>query len=230
MKSDNGKLCNPYLDGKRLWNDHVGRVIAARSLWQLVALLSLLLALAGMGTVAHIATRSRFVPYVVEVDQVGNVEAVKRAAAMAPAKRDVIVAQLGSFITLARRVTTDIALQGAAVKGTLAMLAEGDPATQKMASYYMGDGHPVHRAREVTVTTEIHSTLPLSADTWQVDWLETVYNRQGELQERVPMRAYLEVYQSEPKATDEEALRANPLSIYVRDFNWTRREAREVQQ
>ena len=223
-------VTNPYLAGRRLWNDHVGRIVAARSLWQVVALLNLLLALAAIGVVAFVATRSRFVPYVVEVDDAGHVEAIKRAAAMAPASRVVIEARLEAFVTLSRRVTTDIALQRAAVKGVFAMLAGGDPATSKLATYFMGEGHPVRRAQKMTVSTEIDTILPQTDQTWQVDWTESAYDRQGTLIERVPMRAHLEVYQSEPTATDEQALRDNPLSIYIRDFNWTRREAREVKQ
>ena len=110
------------------------------------------------------------------------------------------------------------------------MLAAGDPATAKLDAYFMGEGHPVRRARERTVTTEVRSILPQTEGTWQVDWLELSYNRDGVLLEKVLMRAFFEVYQSQPRATSEEALRANPLSVYIRDFNWARREAREVRQ
>ena len=88
----------------------------------------------------------------------------------------------------------------------------------------------MRRARERTVTTEVRSILPQTEGTWQVDWLELSYNRDGVLLEKVLMRAFFEVYQSQPRATSEEALRANRLSVYIRDFNWARREAREVRQ
>ena len=47
--SQGGQGDNPYLAARRSWNDHVGGVVASRQLWQVVALLSLLIALASVG-------------------------------------------------------------------------------------------------------------------------------------------------------------------------------------
>ena len=45
--STNGRpanqMDNPYLTARRAWNDHVGSVVASRQIWQVVALLSLLI-------------------------------------------------------------------------------------------------------------------------------------------------------------------------------------------
>lgn len=218
----------PYVSARRKWNDHVGEIVSARNLWQVVALLSLLLAVGAIGILAQIATRSHFVPYIVEVHRDGTVEAVKRAAEMRPLSRAVIEAQLEEFITQSRRVTVDVALQRAAVYSVFAKLSEGDPAARKMKAYLQGEGHPVERAKSVTVSTEIESVLPQTDRTWQVDWTETVYGRDGERKEHFQMRALVEVYQSQPLATTEEAMRANPLSIYIKDFYWGRRGLREV--
>src|SRR5215510_6407804 len=108
---------NPYLAARRAWNDHVARLIAARTMWQVVGLLSLMIAVACVGGLIHLAGRSRFVPYVVEVDTSGNVRAVQRAEEMPPANGAVIEAQLEKFVTLSRRVTTDVGLQRAAIFG-----------------------------------------------------------------------------------------------------------------
>src|SRR5438045_5705114 len=97
-----GTTPNPYLSARRTWNDHVGRLVADRTLWQAVGLLSLLIALACAGGLIHIAGRSRFVPYVVEVDRQGNVRAVQRAEQRPAANRAVIEAQLDKFVTLSR--------------------------------------------------------------------------------------------------------------------------------
>lgn len=218
---------NPYLASRRAWNDHVGNIIAARAMWQIVALFSLLVAAASVGGLIHVATSSKFVPYVVEVDKAGTVEAVKRAARMAPASRAVIEAQVEEFVTLSRRVTTDIALQRAAVRGVFAMMGVGEPCTEKMRQHLI-EAHPVERAKQVTVTTAIESVIPQTEDTWQIDWTEHVYARTGELQQEIAMRALVQVFQSEPSATDEKALKENPLSIYVRDYNWGPRGKRQV--
>lgn len=224
---------NPYLAARRTWNDHISRLVAARTMWQAVALLSLMLAVASLGGLIHLAGQSRFVPYVVEVDTTGGVRAVQRAQEMAPATRPVIEAQLEKFITLSRRVSTDIGLQRAAIFGVFAMLTPDDPATGKMSEYLNGDAEqsPFRRAERETVNTELTSTLQQTSESWQVDWVETVYERgSGKRKERFEMRALVQVYQTNPRHMSEEALRTNPLGVYVRDFSWSRKQAREVLQ
>ena len=224
---------NPYLAARRTWNDHISRLVAARTMWQAVALLSLMLAVASLGALIHLAGQSRFVPYVVEVDTTGGVRAVQRAEELAPATRPVIEAQLEKFITLSRRVTTDIGLQRAAIFGVYAMLTPDDPATGKMTEHLNGNAEhtPFRRAERETINTELTSILQQTTESWQVDWVETVYERgSGKRKERLEMRALVQVYQTSPRHMSEEALRTNPLGVYVRDFSWSRKQAREVPQ
>ena len=231
--SARGELANPYLAARRAWNDHVARLIAARTMWQMVGLLSLMIAVASVGGLIHLAGRSRFVPYVVEVDTSGNVRAVQRAEEMAPASRAVIEAQLEKFVTLSRRVTTDIGLQRAGIFGVYGMMTPDDPSAGKMTEYLNGDEErtPFRRAQTETVSTEVKSILHQTQETWQVDWVETVYEREsGKRKERFEMRALVQVYQTSPKHMSEEALRSNPLGVYVRDFSWSRKQSREVPQ
>lgn len=224
---------NPYLAARRAWNDHVARLIAARTMWQVVGLLSLMIAVASVGGMIHLAGRSRFVPYVVEVDTSGNVRAVQRAEEMAAPGRAVIEAQLEKFVTLSRRVTTDIGLQRAAIFGVYAMMTEDGPAAGKMTEYLNGDEQrtPFRRAEKETVNVEVTSVLHQTEESWQVDWTEAVYERgSGKRKERFDMRALVQVYQSSPKHMSEEALRSNPLGIYIRDFSWGRKQPREASQ
>jgi type IV secretion system protein VirB5 len=224
---------NPYLSARRAWNDHVARLVAARTMWQVAALVSLMIALACVGALIHFAGRSRFVPYVVEVDSKGNVTPIERAKETAAANRAVIEAQLERFVTLSRRVTTDIALERAAIFGVYSMLSADDPAAGKVTDYLNGDPErtPFRRAEHETVSTEVTSVLPQSKATWQIDWIETVYDRDsGARKDRFEMRALLQVYQSAGKSSNEEELRGNPLGIYIRDFNWTRRKTTQVPQ
>ncbi|WP_242468393.1 VirB8/TrbF family protein [Burkholderia plantarii] len=47
----------------------MGGVVSQRQTWQVIGILSLLIALAGVGGVIHIGSQSKFIPYVVEVDK-----------------------------------------------------------------------------------------------------------------------------------------------------------------
>lgn len=217
---------NPYLSARRTWNDHIEAVNASRQSWQVIGILALLIALAGVGGMIHIGSQSRFVPYVVQVDKLGQ------AVAIAPAERAmaidprVVHASVASFISDARLVTPDIALQRKAVFRLYSMLSSNDPATAKTNEWLNGaeDSTPFKRAAKETVSTEVLSVLPQSPDTWQVDWMETLRDRQGILKgQPFRMRALVTVYSvpATPQTTEEQ-IRNNPLGIYVRDYSWSK--------
>ena len=219
-------LENPYLSARRTWNEHVGSVVSSRQTWQVVGILSLLIALAGVGGVIHIGSQSKFIPYVVQVDKMGQTIAAGPVTAADKADPRIVHATVADFITSARMVTPGVALQRKAVFKVYSVLSPNDPATAKMNEWLNGnaDASPFKRAAKEMVNIEITSVIPQSPDTWQVDWTETTRDRQGALKgQPVPMRALVTVYTAEPTSqTTDEQLRNNPMGIYVRDYSWSR--------
>ena len=217
---------NPYLTARRTWNDHTGSVVSQKQTWQVVGILSLMIVLAAVGGIIHIGSQSKFVPYVYEVDKLGQTNAVGPMSRASKADPRVIHASVAEFIGDARLVTPDVALQRKAVYRVYAKLGPNDAGTAKMNEWLNGkaDSSPFARAAVETVSVEITSVIPQTPDTWQVDWLETTRDRQGVAKgEPVRMRALVTVYVVEPTAdTKEEQLRNNPAGIYVRDFSWSR--------
>lgn len=67
-----GENENPYLSGRRSWNDHMESVAASRNMWQILAILSLMITLAAVGGIIHIGSQSKFIPYVVRIDNLGR--------------------------------------------------------------------------------------------------------------------------------------------------------------
>ena len=219
-------LENPYLSARRTWNEHVGSVVSQRQTWQVIGILSLLIALAGVGGVIHIGSQSKFIPYVVQIDKMGQTIAAGSVTAADKADPRIVHATVADFITSARMVTPDVALQRKAVFKVYSVLSPNDPATAKTNEWLNGnaDASPFKRAAKEMVNIEITSVIPQSPDTWQVDWTETTRDRQGALKgQPVPMRALVTVYTAEPTSqTTDEQLRNNPMGIYVRDYSWSR--------
>lgn len=225
-KDSSADIENPYLSARRSWNDHVGSVVSSRQTWQVVGILSLLIALAGVGGVIHIGQQSKFIPYIVEVDKIGQTVAAGPVKESAKADKRIIHAAVADFISNARVVTPDAALQRKAVYGVYAVLSPNDPATTKMNEWLNGDkdANPFARATKEMVNIDIKSVMPQTPDTWQVDWTETIRDRQGSLKNApINMRALVTVYVSEPNSqTTDDQLRRNPMSIYIRDYSWSR--------
>ncbi|WP_241127990.1 VirB8/TrbF family protein [Novosphingobium terrae] len=217
---------NPYLNARRTWNDHVSGLADSRRMWQLVALSSMLIVLVAVAGLIAIGAQSKFVPYVVKVDKLGDAAAVSRAEQAGPVDPRVIQAQVGSFVQSARMVTPDIALQRQAIFRVYSMLEAHQPAIGKMNDFLNGtpEASPLVRAAKETVTVEISSVLQQTADTWQVDWVETVRDRDGNVTSPpAKMRALVTVHVVPPtEGTSEKQIQQNPLGIYVQDYTWSR--------
>jgi type IV secretion system protein VirB5 len=217
---------NPYLNARKAWNDHTKAVMNAARLWQSIALLCLMITLAAVGGAIHIGSQSKFVPYVVEVDKLGQTMAVAPAQVAAPIDQRVVHASLAAFISNARLVTPDVALQRKAIFAVYAMMNADDPATSKMTEWLNGNesSNPFNRASKETVETEIVSVIPQSPDTWQIEWSEKAFDRQGiPIGKPYRMRALATVEIIPPtSATSEEKIRQNPLGVFVKDFSWSK--------
>ncbi len=222
---EEGPRTNPYFNARRSWNDHVGQVVSAIKIWQMVGVASLLIAAIALCGMVSVAKQSRFVPYIVEVDKLGQVGAIQQASVINGANLNLVVkASVASFITKARLVTPDQQLQANSIREVYASLANADPATAKMTSWYNGskDSTPFVKATKVLVSASITAILQQSQDSWQVDWTETVTTRQGEPQSISNMRAIVTVYIVPPtNRTSEDEIRKNPIGLYVKDFNWS---------
>lgn len=221
-----GEVENPYLAARRTWNEHIGGVVSQRQTWQVIGILSLLIALTGVGGMIHIGSQSKFIPYVVEVDKLGQTVAAGPVQAASKADPRVIHAAIADFISDSRMVTPDVALQRQAVFRVYSKLSSNDPATPKMNEWLNGspDASPFRRAEKEMVSIEIKTVIPQTPDTWQVEWEETSRDRQGTPKGKpVTWRALVTVYVAEVTSqTTDEQLRNNPLSVYVRDFSWSR--------
>ncbi len=218
-----GETENPYLSARRTWNDHVGSQVASRRMWQIAALMAFMIVLAAIGGIIQIGSQSKFIPYVVEVDKLGQHVAAGAVQSASKADPRVIKASVAEFISDARLVTPDVAVQRGAVFRLYAKLASNDPATQKTNEWLNGDENktPFQRATKEMANIEITSVIPQSPDTWQIDWEETTRDRQGVVKSKQNMRALVTVYISTTTQQSEEDMRRNPLGIFVRDFSWS---------
>lgn len=217
---------NPYLSARRTWNDLFAASAASRQMWQLMGLLAMLTTLAGVGGLIYIGGQSKFVPYVVQVDKLGQAVAAAPAERAAAADPAVVRASVAGWIGDLRVVTPDVALQRKAVFRVYSMLAPNDPATAKANEWLNGteNSSPFKRAAKETVSVEIDTVLAQTADTWQIDWVETTRDRQGVLKGQPQRWRALVTAYTVPATPDttEQQMRDNPLGIHMRDFSWSK--------
>jgi type IV secretory pathway TrbF-like protein len=216
---------NPYLNAKRAWNTHTAGLMKSLQIWQLVSLSSLLVALAAVGGLIAIGSQSKFIPLVFQQDYSGNTLSITRADKVGQASIDDYRTTAAHFIENLRMVSADSELQKKAVFQVYAYLNQNDAALTKVQEFYSDkqQSNPFERAAHELVSIEIRSVLQETEDTWQVDWIETIRNRDGTIKQKPAlMKAIVTMYQeNEVNDIGSDLILKNPHLIYIRDFNWS---------
>jgi len=220
------KELNPYLLARRTWNGQSAENVSSRQTWQIIGVLSMMIALTAVGGVIKIGSQSKLVPYIIEVDELGETLVVGLASKAGKADARVVHASVASFISDVRLVTSDAALQTKAIHRAYSKLSSKDPALNKTNVWLNAteESRPFRRAEKLTVSIEVKSVIPQTPETWQVDWLETETDRQGGVI-GIPfrMRAIVTTYTTSPtEKTTEEDIRNNPLGVFIRDYSWAK--------
>lgn len=219
MKAVHSKdmFSNPYLRAKEEWFESVGPYVASAAHWRLTAVVALALAcLSAAGNIIQ-ASREKVVPYVVAVDKIGAAVAVQRADRASPTSVAVIQAELANLVTNWRTVTADLDLQSRMVD-RLSSFARG--AAKGVLTQWFEGNNPVVRAKSGRlVSVEIKSVpLPVSQDSWRIEWRESVRTHAGVLMETVRYEATMKVF-IQPPSTDAEILR-NPGGVYITELSF----------
>ena len=137
MKKEKKEI-NPWLNARGFMNDREKMFLSSRFGWMVMAIISLLIALGAVGGTLYVAQQSKFVPYVVQVDKIGQAVAVHRADRAAAVDPAVIHATVAAWITDARLVTPDIAVQRDAIFRVYAHMTSNDPSAHKMNIWMNG--------------------------------------------------------------------------------------------
>jgi len=211
---------NPYIAARREWNERYGDYISEARTWKVVAMAALGIALVAVGGVVWIGAQSKVIPYVVEVDKLGEPVAVNPAMQAAPVDPRVIEAELARWVFDMRTIDADATAERHYINDGYALIASNSAAYQAMNDHFAASD-PFKEATNQTVQVQVESVLPLSANTWRIEWEEVATGRNGELAYDQEWQADVTIAIHPP--SDAAGIMANPMGIYVTDFSWTKR-------
>jgi type IV secretion system protein TrbF len=206
----------PYQRAGQVWDERIGSARAQARNWRLMALGGLLLSTALSGGLLWQSMQSRVVPYVVEVDKLGEARAVTPATEAYRPTDAQIAWHLGRFIGNVRSVSLDPVLMREN------WLSAYDFVTERGAQFlgdYARSADPFGQVGTRTVSVQVTSVVRASDRSFQVKWTETEYER-GSLAGTSRWTAILAVAVRPP--TSAETLRKNPLGLYVEAIDWSR--------
>ena len=209
---------NPYLAARQEWTERYGSYIRAASAWRLVGVASLCLAFVTTAFALYQSTKVKLVPYIVEVDKLGSAVNAGFPAQIEYADSRVVRSTLAAFVTNFRSVTPDAVVQKQYIDRTYALLRTADPATEKVNNWFRSSS-PFDKAKTATVAIEVNNVVPLSSQSFQIDWTEYERDRKGKEVATRRFRGIANVVLIPPQ--DESVIRLNPIGLYLKDFDWT---------
>lgn len=200
-----------YVTGREEWLERYGSYIKREAFWRITAIVTLGICFISVAGNVMQANRSKIVPYVVEVDQLGQTVAVGRADEAAGPSTKVIQAELANFVTRWRTVSPDLEIQKRYVDQLDAFLSG---AARGQVKEWLKTYNPFERGKDRMVQV-IVKTLPskVSAESWRVEWTEVTRSYAGIQMGSENYQATLTI-QTQPPATDAQVLK-NPNGIYV---------------
>lgn len=208
---------DPYSAVKREFNEVYGDFIIQARNWRFIALVCAGIAAVSVAGLVVRATQSRFIPYIVEVDKFGSVAATGLADKADIKDERIIRAFLFRLLTDARRVTFDPNVQKESVNRVFTMLANNTAAQAKMSEFYASNS-PFIRGQNEAVSADVSSILRISEKAWQVAWVETTRDPQGQVRNSTQWKGTFTVAFNPP--TEEEQVLINPIGLFITDFDW----------
>ena len=210
-----------YMAARAEWNERYGSYIAQAHAWRLTALASLGVAFVAVAGVVWIGAQNRVVPYVVQTDKLGAALAISRADIAAPVDTRLIRAGLARWIEDVRTVYLDVAAERTVVTEAYAMVNRNGAAAQQLNDWF-SQHDPFKRAQTEMVGVSVESVLPISGNTWRVEWREDRHSRDGTTDPPAHWQATVTVSVNPP--TNDATILVNPAGLYVDSFDWAERQ------
>lgn len=212
----------PYVRARREWDARMGSAVIQAKNWRVAASVLAGLLTASLAGNIYLGRQPKLVPHVIEVDALGEVAYRGAAGEVAFTPSEALVRhQLRRFIDHARTITSDkVVLK----KNWIAIYKMLTATGSTLMTDWVRTSDPFLRAQTETTAIEILSAVPLSAESWQIDWRETTWDKYGQPRGKpVVWRAMLKIVLTPP--TTREQMIDNPLGLFVDEFHWDRVQA-----
>jgi len=206
----------PYQKAAQAWDERIGSARVQAYNWRLIAFGNLFLAGGLAVALVWQAARGTVVPWVVQVDKLGEAQAIAPAVADYKPTDPQIAWHLARFIENVRSIPSDpiIVRQD--------WLKAYDFVTDKGAlalNDYARANDPFAKIGQIQVAVDVSSVIRASADSFRIAWTERRYEN-ASLAATERWTAILTIVVQPPR--DAERLRKNPLGLFIHAVNWSK--------
>lgn len=213
---DTPQPVTPYQRAAQAWDERIGSARVQAKNWRLAFFGTLMLSGGLAAGLVWQGARGTITPWVVEVDKLGAAQAVAPADAGWQPSDPQIAFQLAHFIEQVRGLPADpiIVRQN--------WLRAYDFTSEQGAlslNDYARENDPFAQIGKVQIGIDVSSVIRASPTSFRVAWEERRYEN-GNLADTTRWSAILTITLQTPRTPD--ALRKNPLGLFVSAINWSK--------
>ena len=206
----------PYQKAAQVWDERIGSARVQARNWRTMAFGSLVLSAGFAAALVWQSVQGTVVPWVVQVDKLGQAQAVAPAAADYRPTDPQIAWHLARFVEQVRSIPADpVIVRQNWLRAYEWTTDRGAAALNDHARA----NDPFTKVGKQQIAVEVSSVIRASADSFRVAWTERHYEN-GQLSTTERWTAILTIVIQPPR--DADRLKANPLGIYVNAINWSR--------
>ncbi|MBA4806413.1 MAG: conjugal transfer protein TrbF [Hyphomicrobiaceae bacterium] len=206
----------PYQRAAQVWDDRIGSARVQARNWRYMAFGCLALSAGLSGGLVWQSASGTIVPWVVQVDKLGQAQAIAPAIADYRPSDPQIAFHLARFIEQVRSIPADAIIVRQNWLRAYEFTTQGGALA---LNDYARANDPFTKVGKQQVAIEVSSVIRASPDSFRVAWIERRY-QDGSLAATERWSAILTIVVQTPR--DAEKLRANPLGIYVNAINWSK--------
>jgi len=206
----------PYQKAAQVWDERIGSARVQAKNWRYMAFGSLVLSGGFAAALVWQSVQGTIVPWVVQVDKLGQAQTVAPATADYRPTDPQIAWHLARFIEQVRSIPADpIIVRQNWLRAYEWMTDRGAGALND----YARTNDPFTKVGKQQIAVDVSSVIRASPDSFRVAWTERHFEN-GQLSGTERWTAILTIGLQPPR--DAERLKANPLGIYVNAINWSR--------
>ena len=206
----------PYQKAAQVWDERIGSARVQAKNWRLMAFGSLLLSSGLAFALAWQSLRGTVTPWVVQIDRLGQAQAVAPADGNYQPTDPQIAFHLARFIEDVRGLPADaIVLRQDWLRAYDFTTDRGAAALNDFARH----NDPFANLGKLQISVEVSSVIRASPSSFRVAWIQRTYEN-GSLSATERWTAILTIVIEPPR--DADRLRKNPLGVYVNAINWSK--------
>ena len=206
----------PYQKAAQVWDDRIGSARVQARNWRLMAFGCLVLAAGLAGGLAWQAAKGTITPWIVQVDRLGQAQAIAPADPSYQPTDPQIAFHLARFIEDVRGLPSDpVLLRQNWLRAYEFTTDRGAAALSDHARR----NDPFAKLGTMQISVEVSSVIRASPDSFRVAWTERRYEN-GQLASTERWTAILTIVIDTPR--DADRLRKNPLGVFVNAINWSK--------